>query len=403
MSYQQQQRVHRINPVDPHIIDVDADDEVVFVSEKRRNPPVNDNSVKQPDSAPPNPHRLPPPRVGAAETGMEIIVIDGDTPPRPKASIATNGHPTPRAIGKTTNPATEHNPKSPCPGEFTCGICFDEFPHGDGLSLGECDAIYCEECMVTYLQGVAAEKKYPVRCPGCKEELNPWLCAVALETSDKDAAEKLQQLAVEKMTVGGVKYCCNKTCNTPFEFAGGAEARVQCPLCHALTCGICGLPWHEGRTCAQAQGATQMAKLAKENNWRHCPSCSELIERIDGCNFVRCKCGTGFCFNCGVPYKKVGAAGGQMGGPRNSHGNPGCQCGLFQNMPRRPRPRPAGLANINGNAIRRRANEARNLFMLANAGRNAGAPVNNGIGVPGMAMNRRVRRVNGQVNRVWNL
>ena len=43
-----------------------------------------------------------------------------------------------------------------------------------------------------------------------------------------------------------------------------------------------------------------MLKMAQDLAWKKCPSCNILVDRIDGCNYVRCRCGTGFCYPAAV-------------------------------------------------------------------------------------------------------
>ncbi|XP_016651567.1 PREDICTED: probable E3 ubiquitin-protein ligase ARI9 [Prunus mume] len=44
----------------------------------------------------------------------------------------------------------------------------------------------------------------------------------------------------------------------------------------------------------------QLEELAKNKNWRRCPSCKYYVERRDGCSYIKCRCGYAFCYNCGV-------------------------------------------------------------------------------------------------------
>lgn len=48
-----------------------------------------------------------------------------------------------------------------------------------------------------------------------------------------------------------------------------------------------------------------------------------MIERQDGCNYMTCKCGAGFCYKCGTAYVSL------KGTASNVHGTPGCKCKLF--------------------------------------------------------------------------
>ncbi|KAF5201799.1 hypothetical protein FRX31_008614 [Thalictrum thalictroides] len=39
-------------------------------------------------------------------------------------------------------------------------------------------------------------------------------------------------------------------------------------------------------------------ELAKEENWRSCPSCMTLVDKTDGCLRITCSCGFKFCYAC---------------------------------------------------------------------------------------------------------
>ncbi|KAI8147721.1 hypothetical protein BJV82DRAFT_698046 [Fennellomyces sp. T-0311] len=43
----------------------------------------------------------------------------------------------------------------------------------------------------------------------------------------------------------------------------------------------------------------EFVELALARNWSRCPSCRHAVERISGCNYIYCRCGTGFCYRCG--------------------------------------------------------------------------------------------------------
>ena len=74
---------------------------------------------------------------------------------------------------------------------------------------------------------------------------------------------------------------------------------------------------------AAREDHASMLKMAADLAWKKCPSCNILVDRIDGCNYVRCRCGTGFCYRCGLAYGPKPCA-------TNVHGTPACKCGLFR-------------------------------------------------------------------------
>jgi hypothetical protein len=91
----------------------------------------------------------------------------------------------------------------------------------------------------------------------------------------------------------------------------------------------------QGLTCQQFQALPPEQRsvaddaavlcIAHRRAWKRCPApgCGHVVERIDGCNHVRCVCGADFCYACGALYKSSKPTAG------NVHGEPGCACALF--------------------------------------------------------------------------
>ena len=55
--------------------------------------------------------------------------------------------------------------------------------------------------------------------------------------------------------------------------------------------------WHEGLTCAQNQAEepeeaedASLREIAKEQGWKTCPGCKNMVERNRGCNHMTCRC-----------------------------------------------------------------------------------------------------------------
>ena len=51
----------------------------------------------------------------------------------------------------------------------------------------------------------------------------------------------------------------------------------------------------------------QLFELARQNFWKRCPGCQAMVQRISGCFYMSCSCGTRFCYDCGVKViRKIG-------------------------------------------------------------------------------------------------
>lgn len=81
---------------------------------------------------------------------------------------------------------------------------------------------------------------------------------------------------------------------------------VDCADCRFIWCFTCQSPWHEGLTCAQNRAGDELLKtwarqrIRDEHNAQRCPRCKVYIQRISGCDHMKCtRCKTKFCYRCG--------------------------------------------------------------------------------------------------------
>ncbi|GLC42593.1 hypothetical protein PLESTM_001354300 [Pleodorina starrii] len=112
-----------------------------------------------------------------------------------------------------------------------------------------------------------------------------------------------------------------------------ADKPVTCPACRAAFCPRCLIPgWHKGFSCAAFQAlppqernpdTAAVLRLSAQRSWQRCPVCRALVERSGGCNHIRCRCGTQFCYACGCRYLSSKPSA------NNVHGTQGCTCALW--------------------------------------------------------------------------
>ena len=71
-----------------------------------------------------------------------------------------------------------------------------------------------------------------------------------------------------------------------------------CWRCTKQICTLCGQTSHDGK--CESMHESKIIAMAKENKkWTRCTKCGYVLERIDGCDHMTCKCGAQFCFQCG--------------------------------------------------------------------------------------------------------
>lgn len=112
---------------------------------------------------------------------------------------------------------------------------------------------------------------------------------------------------LSKLYITSLRYCANPKCATPFDYLSSnassdcqSPSIVHCPMCKKKTClscqSICTLP----HNCTTSTGPTHaLREMSSRQNWKPCPNCGHLIDKVSGCRWVRCRCGQKFCFACG--------------------------------------------------------------------------------------------------------
>ncbi|KAK0735224.1 hypothetical protein B0T26DRAFT_632984 [Lasiosphaeria miniovina] len=54
------------------------------------------------------------------------------------------------------------------------------------------------------------------------------------------------------------------------------------------------------------EAVAAVTPVAARMGWQRCPRCGMIVERIDGCNRMRCTCRHVFCYVCGSTWRECG-------------------------------------------------------------------------------------------------
>ncbi|KAF7072590.1 hypothetical protein CFC21_077697 [Triticum aestivum] len=190
-------------------------------------------------------------------------------------------------------------------GRFHCAVCmepklvFDRF-----RATPACAHEFCVACVVSHIEARVADGNVPVPCPaagaGCPGAMHPEACKKLLVMDVFDA----WCVALCERAVGpGRARCPYRDCGELVVLDAGCGAAVgevpeeaTCPGCSRAFCLLCEEPWDDrhdgGQGCA-------LDRLAVGRSWMRCPSCRAMIDRIDGCKSMLCRCGSVFCYGCG--------------------------------------------------------------------------------------------------------
>ncbi|XP_056867183.1 uncharacterized protein LOC108857939 [Raphanus sativus] len=211
---------------------------------------------------------------------------------------------------------TENGP--PEPSSRLCTICMEEKSSSD-MFRGNCTHFYCTECTARYVETKIEENVARIKCPDvdCTHVIEPNTCRDLIPKNlsvrwDKALCESLFQSS-EKV------YCPFENCSAMMVVEGGDDkvTATECPSCHRLFCAQCKVTWHAGMGCNEFQrvGNTNdkisnlffsriltinkgkekknedelMIQLAKNKQWKRCPSCNFYVEKLAGCLHISCR------------------------------------------------------------------------------------------------------------------
>ncbi|GAB2291590.1 hypothetical protein Dimus_025846 [Dionaea muscipula] len=192
---------------------------------------------------------------------------------------------------------------------FTCELCAEGKPHHESFSVNGCHHTYCRDCIRNYVSSKLNDGVSQIVCPvlGCVGSLEPEFCRDVVSLT---VFNRWGELLCESALTNNKFYCPFKDCSALL-FDDGIEfvTRSECPHCWRLFCAQCRVVWHEGVSCDEVQRLNEderasedfmLRNLARNKNWKRCPMCKFYVEKIDGCLYMKCRCGGAFCYNCGA-------------------------------------------------------------------------------------------------------
>ncbi|KAK5745343.1 hypothetical protein LTR17_001504 [Elasticomyces elasticus] len=222
----------------------------------------------------------------------------------------------------------------------TCTVCLSENSDESKHFLIDGDLV-CGECIADslgtrFLDAIKHERSWPVRWgaatvspldfPGVFpkslevqwrariEEYKvkrPYRVYCKHLISDADGETRLTVVG------GDVQDQCLADLTTCGRFLGAMQLHqggMHCEHCSGYACKACGEPISQtvmhacGAEAAAAAAAAELAKMRAEllagkcrgRDYQECPTCTEPVLLIDGCNAMLCVCFTHFCFICGI-------------------------------------------------------------------------------------------------------
>lgn len=188
-----------------------------------------------------------------------------------------------------------------------CSICLCEVE--DEYRLEGCGHLFCRSCLVGQLESaIRNQGTFPVCCTH-KDCGDPILLTDLRSLLLGDKLDDLFRASLGDFVVksgGTYKFCPSPDCPSIYRVAdpGTAGEPFVCGACYSETCTRCHLEYHPYLSCERYKefkedpDSSLKEWLRGKDQVKSCPGCGYVIEKVDGCNHIECKCGKHVCWVC---------------------------------------------------------------------------------------------------------
>lgn len=184
------------------------------------------------------------------------------------------------SVGATTS-ATNMEPEH----QEECNFCGENFPLS---SLGNlrCEHYICDNCLIEYFQiSLDHVWLFPPRC--CNRPIHLSLQVAEVLPADlmERFSQRMDDVAAERSEQNPT-YCHVPRCSAGITRSNIIGNKAACPKCEALTCANCKEKYHDNGVCTKKGGfqVPEVDDIAAREGWKRCPSCHQMIQRINGCS-----------------------------------------------------------------------------------------------------------------------
>jgi len=146
------------------------------------------------------------------------------------------------------------------------------------------------------------ERKFPLKCPGCQNELTD---GDIKEAVDEDDMEKYIEYSFTKYiheNLSKMSWCPTIDCRYVIEMDPN-QSKFDCQQCIFAYCLSCKCDWHNNMTFKEWKLNNALDHQLKElfiaYNYKKYPNCKMWVEKISGCIHMGYSCGFEFCYGCG--------------------------------------------------------------------------------------------------------
>ena len=190
-----------------------------------------------------------------------------------------------------------------------CEICLEEFSLLDCTNYFlNCNCVLHNKCFDEMVKSAVENNTLPVKCPNCKIPIHPNFIEDSIRNANPQLLPKYDKFSMNNFIQNNsdeYSSCPTPGCEYMFFFNPG-EFNFLCPLCTKHYCLNCKDEWHVNMTCQEYKDSRDVNKLddkffnfVKGAKFKMCPKCKYWVEKNQGCNHMKCRCGADFCYLCG--------------------------------------------------------------------------------------------------------
>ncbi|KAK4168660.1 ribonucleases P/MRP protein subunit POP1 [Cladorrhinum sp. PSN259] len=195
------------------------------------------------------------------------------------------------------------NPSSATP--IPCICCREDFSRDNHtLQTLPCGHTYCLDCLeVMIAQSTTDESKMPPRC--CTQPIPSGIIKTVLP---KDKQQLFLKAVQQFSTPWETRvFCPNTACGEfippPSKVDPKHPFESVCKYCKTRVCSMCKRNAHRlGQDCPEDRDLDAVLKIGESSGWRRCYKCRTLIELVQGCTHITCRCKAQFCYICGAVW-----------------------------------------------------------------------------------------------------
>ncbi|KAF4979344.1 hypothetical protein FZEAL_4430 [Fusarium zealandicum] len=193
--------------------------------------------------------------------------------------------------------------KPPRPHEviMTCVCCRADFKTSGSLHSISCGHAYCGNCLKSLIHSAMTdESSMPPRC--CAQPLPG---SIIKDLLNRDAQQEFLKAIVQYSTPWQARiFCSNPSCGEFIPPHHKLDPKypfnVTCRKCNTRVCLMCKRNAHPtGKDCPEDWELDQVLKMDDKASWRRCYKCRNLVELVEGCTHMTCRCKAQFCYVCG--------------------------------------------------------------------------------------------------------